>query len=170
MDPTPFVAALEMNAPAIVALARAVPPHQVRWPPAPGEWSALEVINHLANEEDEDFRTRLDTLLHGPGEDPPPIDPEGWVVARADNARGLDESLDRFLAGRRQSLAWLRALGTPDWSRSWRHPEGFTIRAGDLLAAWAGHDLLHLRQLVDLQYRGRTEGAAPYDVAYAGPW
>ncbi len=170
MDPAPFVTALETNAPIIVALTRAVPPQQSRWRPAPDEWSALEVINHLADEEGEDFRTRLDTVLHRPEADPPPIDPEGWVLAREYNTRDLDESLDRFLAERRRSLAWLRALAAPDWSRSWSHPSGFTIRAGDLLAAWAAHDLLHLRQLVELQYHGRTEDAAPYDVEYAGPW
>ena len=170
MDPTPFVTALETNAPTIVALARAVPPERIRWRPAPDSWSVLEVINHLADEEDEDFRTRLDTVLHLPGEDPPPIDPEGWVVDRAYNERDLDESLDRFLGERRRSLAWLRSLRAPDWSRSWSHPSGFTIRAGDLLAAWAAHDLLHLRQLVEIQYRARAEDAAPYDVEYAGPW
>ena len=170
MDPTPFMTALEANAPTIIALARAVPTERVRWRPAPEEWSALEVINHLADEEDQDFRTRLDTLLHRPGEDPPPIDPEGWVIARGYNTRDLDESLDRFMAERRRSLAWLRALPAPDWSRSWSHPAGFTIRAGDLLAAWAAHDLLHLRQLVEIQYRARAEDAAPHDVEYAGPW
>ena len=171
MDPAAYVAALEANAEAIAALARAMPPARVRWRPSPDAWSVLEVINHLADEEREDFRTRLDTVLHRPTEMPPPIDPDGWVLARDYNGRDLDESLSRFLAERRQSLGWLRTLTAPDWSRTWTHPSGdFSIRAGDLLVAWAAHDLLHLRQLVELQYACRAQDAAPYDVAYAGPW
>ena len=170
MDAAAYLAALEANAPAIDALFRAMPADRVRWRPATEEWSALEVINHLADEEREDFRTRLDVVLHRPGETPPPIDPEGWVLARDYNGRDLDESLARFLGERRRSLDWLRGLGAPDWSRSWSHPLGFSIRAGDLLVAWAAHDLLHLRQLVEIQYARRAADAAPYEVAYAGPW
>lgn len=170
MDPTTYVAALEANAPAIVALARAMPPDRARWRPSPDEWSTLEVINHLADEEREDFRLRLDTLLHRPGETPPPIEPSGWVVARAYNQRDPEESILRFLTERRDSLAWLRTLTAPDWSRSWQHPSGFGLRAGDLLVAWAAHDLLHLRQLVELQYRCRAADATPFEVGYAGPW
>lgn len=170
MDSAAYVAALEANAAAIDALARAMPPERRRWRPAPDAWSALEVVNHLADEEGEDFRTRLDTVLHRPGETPPAIDPEGWVVARGYDGRDFEASLARFRDERRRSLAWLRGLREPDWSRSWTHPDGFNIRAGDLLASWAAHDLLHLRQLVELQYRGRAADAVPYDVAYAGPW
>jgi hypothetical protein len=165
------IAALEANAAAIAALARAMPSDQVRWRPSPGAWSTLEVVNHLGDEEREDFRTRLDTILHRPGEMPPAIDPEGWVVTRGYNQRDFEESLTRFLDERRQSLAWLRSLSAPDWSRAWAHPSGdFTIRAGDVLTAWAAHDLLHLRQLVELQYGRRAIDAAPYDMEYAGEW
>jgi hypothetical protein len=171
MQPAPFIAALEANGPAIAALARAMPAEQVRWRPEAGSWSALEVVNHLADEEREDFRTRLDTVLNLPGETPPAIDPEGWVVARGYNERDFDESLTRFLDERRRSLAWLGSLTAPDWSRAWAHPSGdFSIRAGDLLVAWAAHDLLHLRQLVEIQYHRRAIDAAPYGVEYAGEW
>jgi hypothetical protein len=170
LDADAYVAALEANGATIAALARAMPAPRVRWRPAPEEWSALEVVNHLADEEREDFRTRLDTVLHRPGETPPEIDPEGWVAERGYNERDVEASLARFLDERRASLAWLRELTAPDWSRTWSHPSGFSIRAGDLLVAWAAHDLLHVRQLVELQYASRAEDAAPYEVGYAGPW
>lgn len=170
MDPARSIAALEANAPIIAALARAMPAEAVRWRPTPADWSVLEVVNHLADEEREDFRTRLDVILHHPGETPPPNDPEGWVTARAYNARDLEESLARFLVAREQSLTWLRGLERPDWSAAWAHPAGFRLHAGDLLTSWAAHDLLHLRQLVALQYRYRAVEAAPYRVDYAGEW
>ena len=170
MDPAAYVAALEANAIAIDALSQAMPRERARWRPTPGAWSALEVVNHLADEEVEDFRARLDIVLHRPGETPPANDPEGWVGSRGYNGREFDESLARFLEERRRSLAWLRRLAAPVWSRSWSHPDGFALRAGDLLAAWAAHDLLHLRQLVELQYACRVADATPYGVAYAGDW
>lgn len=167
MDPAAFIAALDANADAIDALVRAMPAQHIRWRPAPDAWSTLEVVNHnhLADEEVEDFRTRLDVVLHRPGETPPENDPKGWVTARAYNRRDAAASLARFLAARRESSARLRGLATPDWTRSWRHPEGITLRAGDLLAAWAAPDLLHLRPLVEIQYARRAEDAVPYAVA-----
>ena len=39
---------------------------EARWKPSEGRWSALEVVCHLADEEREDFRVRLDLTLHHP--------------------------------------------------------------------------------------------------------
>src|SRR5437660_740277 len=64
METTTLLAALEGNATAIAAIVRAMPADQVAWRPAPDAWSVLEVINHLADEEGEDFRGRLDFVLH----------------------------------------------------------------------------------------------------------
>lgn len=170
MEAKLYVTALEANAAAIATLAQAAPADQAHWRPSLEDWSTVEVINHLADEEREDFRTRLDVALHRPGQVAPPIDPVGWVVSRAYNERDLDESVERFLGERQETLRWLGTLAAPDWSCSCRRSSGEALRAGDLLAAWAAHDLLHLRQLVELQYRARVKDAAPYSVAYAGPW
>ena len=170
MDVEHYVAHLEASAAIIAGLARDVPDEQARWKPAPDEWSVLEVINHLYDEEREDFRTRLDLTLHQPDQPLPPIDPDGWVVERAYNERDPGESLARFLAERRQSVQWLRSLTDPDWSRPANHPRLHGLRAGDLLAAWAAHDLLHQRQLVELRWKYLAMRAVPYTVDYAGPW
>ena len=69
---------LSASGAAIRELAKALSPEQARWRPAPGQWSVLEVLNHLCDEEREDFRQRLDLLLHHPGEPWPPVDPETW--------------------------------------------------------------------------------------------
>jgi hypothetical protein len=170
MDPQEYIAALERNAPVIAALARAMPLEAVAWHPTPDDWSVLEVVNHLADEEREDFRARLDFVLHQSSSTPPQHDPESWPVARAYNTRDLEASLADFLAERAQSLVWLRGLGDVDWSRAWTHPSPYRRNAGDFLVSWAAHDLLHLRQLVEIQFAYRAMQAAPYSVAYAGPW
>lgn len=170
MDATTYITALAENPAAIAALVRAMPADQVRWRPAPTAWSVLEVINHLADEECEDFRMRLDFVLHQQGERPPANNPGEWVIARTYNERDVDASLARFERERKQSLVWLRGLTAADWSRAWEVAPGYTLRAGDLLTAWAAHDLLHLRQLVELQYECPRQQAAPYSVEYAGDW
>ncbi len=156
------------NVQAISALAAEVDTAQARWKPAPEEWSILEVIHHLYDEEREDFRPRVDLTLHHPNVPWPPIDPEGWVIARRYNERELGEMLAAFQSERAASLAWLGTLDNPDWSRS--HPAAGTLHAGDLLASWLAHDTLHLRQLAQLHHQYTAYLAQPYGVRYAGEW
>jgi hypothetical protein len=160
---------MRSNAHVIRALVEDCSDHQSRWKPEPTAWSVLEVVNHLLDEEREDFRARIDLVLHRPGEGWFRIDPEGWVVERGYNQRELDASLNAFMAAREASLEWLRGLTSPDWERGYDAPFG-PIRAGDFLAAWAAHDLLHTRQLVELKWAYQETWLAPYDVRYAGVW
>jgi len=171
MELDEMIAQMSLQAGRIRTLADGVSAERARWRPDAGSWSLLEVINHLGDEEREDFRTRLDFILHRPNEDPPPIDPQGWVTARGYNQRDLAESIDRFLAERQTSLVWLRGLGAPDWSTTVSAPDGsWSIRAGDMAAAWVAHDLLHMRQLVELHWAWTQRAVAPYATDYAGPW
>lgn len=163
-------ARLAASAQTIRTLVEPVDPAQAGWRPAPGRWSILDVVNHLADEEAEDFRTRLDLVLNHPGEPWPPIDPEGWVEARAYAGRDLAESLARFREERTRSLAWLPSLHAADWTRSCAHPTAGTLTAGSLLASWVVHDLLHVRQLVRLHGAWVTARAAPHSTRYAGEW
>jgi hypothetical protein len=169
MDHIAIAGQLARNAETIRSIVSGLSDEQARWKPTPKDWSILEVINHLYDEEREDFRTRVDYTLHRPGEDPPGIDPEGWVTARAYNQRDLAESLQNFLHERQQSIAWLQGLVAPDWEKSYKRPQ-FEISAGSLLASWLAHDFLHLRQLTELQYAWVKQQTAPFSVEYAGPW
>ncbi|CAN5468563.1 DinB family protein [soil metagenome] len=160
---------LARNAEIIRNMVTGVTDEQARWQPTPQDWSILEVVNHLYDEEREDFRTRIDFTLHRPGEDPPGIDPVGWVTERAYNQRNLAESIQNFLRERQQSVTWLTGLSEPDWAKSYKRAD-FAIRAGDLLAAWLAHDFLHLRQFTELHYAWVKQSTAPFSVAYAGDW
>lgn len=143
---------------------------EARWKPDPASWSLLEVACHLLDEEREDFRQRLDLTLHAPDTEWPPIDPEGWVTARSYNSRDLAAVVAELESERQTSLTWLEGLASPDLEQFRRHPQGFTLRAGDLLAAWVAHDSLHLRQIIALRYAIAARGAEPYSVEYAGEW
>lgn len=161
---------LRQNGELIRELVANIPTEQAKRKPSAEEWSVLEVINHLYDEEREDFRQRFDYLLHHPGEEWPPIDPDGWVTSRNYNERELASSLQNFLDERQKSLVWLRSLENPDLERFETHPVAGKFRAGDMLAAWVAHDVLHLRQLVELKYFLTTELIRPYSPRYAGEW
>lgn len=170
MDEQRVIERLEANAEAIAALASGVPPEQAVWRPSPEAWSMLEVVCHLLDEEREDFRARIDLVVYRPGEIWPPIDPPGWVVDRAYATRDLDEVCQAFVAERARSAGWLRTLTAPDWDAAYEHPLLGRLRAGDLLAAWLAHDLLHIRQLTRLHWEHHRRHSAPFEVAYAGSW
>lgn len=149
-------------------LATGVTDEGLRFKPAPRHWSILEVFCHLADEEERDFRPRIErTLAQASWE---PIDPERWAHQHRYNEQSPAEVLARFATLREQSLAWLHGLGAPDWEAAHRHGILGSIRAGDLMASWVAHDALHLRQIARRLYELAGRDAAPYSTAYAGDW
>ena len=157
------------HANAVRSLAGTVSDEQAHWKPAPDSWSILEVVNHLYDEERLDFRARLDIILHHPNQPWSPIDPPGWVIERRYNEREPQGSLKNFLEERAARPARLRGLPGPDWQAAYQAPWG-PITAGDMFAAWVAHDILHLRQLVELHYAYTVRSVQPYEVRYAGEW
>jgi hypothetical protein len=135
-----------------------------------GQWSVVEIVAHLGDEEAEDFRRRVELTLADPGQAWPGIDPEGASSSRRYRERTLVGELSRFAAERERSLAWLATLDGADWQRTHTHPTIGPLRAGDLLASWAAHDLLHLRQIVKRRYELVCAAAAPCETGYAGSW
>ena len=164
-----MITQLAENAKRIEAFVRDITDFQGHWKPDENTWSTVEVINHLYDEERLDFRVRIEYTIHKPGAEWPTIDPEGWVIEHAYNERDFNDSLANFQAERQASIAWLAGLSNPDWELSYQAPFG-AIKAGDVLAAWVAHDLLHTRQLVELEWLCMVELVRPYDVRYAGGW
>jgi hypothetical protein len=151
----------------IQVLVKDVSAAQSRWKPDPDRWSILEVVNHLYDEEREDFRVRLEILLRASDEPWPPIHPFEWITERRYNERELAASLEGFLAERRASLAWLQGLESPDWEAGVTTEWG-TMRAGDMAASWLVHDQWHIEQLIRLRRDRTAAQVAPYKVDYAG--
>lgn len=169
MDVAALLDELEL-APSIVrSLVQGLPREALLERPAPDAWCMLEVVCHLLHEERHDLRPRLDATLHRPDAPWPDSDWAGWMPAYLAGPPALEETLNAWEAERQRSLAWLRGLQAPDWDAAHQASWG-TIRAGDVLAAWAAHDILHQRQLVRLRFGRVTALAAPYGVHYAGEW
>ena len=160
---------LAINRDRVAALARGIPEDQARWKPNPESWSILEVVSHLADEEEFDFPVRLKIILEGGEKTWPEIDPMGWVAKRAYNQGVLFDTLNRYVKLRNEWLIWLDTEEDPDWDAAYEAPFG-EITAGDMFVSWVTHDLLHLRQLVELQRQYLEEQVKPYRMTYAGEW
>lgn len=177
MNAAKLIDSLERFPARLIIMVDQISPADAAWkppavPPA-NHWSILEIVNHLADEESLDFRTRLKLTLEDAETDWPRIDPEGWAIDRSYNTKALDESTARFIAERKQSVAWLRSLlhrGEPDWGLAHTHPKIGPIRAGDLLLAWAAHDLLHLKQITKRLFQLAERDGQPFMSRYAGEW
>jgi hypothetical protein len=163
-----IIAHLRIHADGFAHLFRDLSEDQARWKPAADRWSLLEVVNHLCDEEREDFRQRIDLVLTDPKAPWPPIDPEGWVTARRYNERSAVESLDNFHKERAHSLTWLQELTSPNWQAVHNHPQMGPMSAEGLLANWLAHDLFHIRQATDLHFAYLGHRVAPVSLRYSG--
>ena len=169
MNGQSLINSLRRFADILPAVVDGLPVDDARWKPADDAWSILEIVTHVADEEVEDFPARLRSTLADPEQQWKPIDPEGWAVKRRYNEGDLDEQVQRFVSSRRESVTWLRDLKNPDWSKTFVHPKG-EISAGDLLASWAAHDALHLRQIAKRLFQISQRDGGEYSTAYAGSW
>lgn len=169
MDLDSIIERMAANAGIFESLTTRLTTEQARWKPSPDKWSILEVVNHLYDEEREDFRQRLQLVLTNAVLPWPPIAPQEWVTARAYSERDLTQSVENLLSEREKSLTWLRSLRTPKLENRHERETG-SLSGGDLLASWLAHDFLHIRQLTRLHWQYLRANANPFQTDYAGPW
>lgn len=170
MDVARLCELLQNQATVIDCLTADIDDASAQLPVKDGEWTILEVMCHLYDEEREDFRVRvMQTLMH-PEAPLAGIDPEGWVQSRGYAQRAFGEMRGLFLAERAQSLVQLRQLGDVAWDRTLNHPRLRALTAEQVAWAWVAHDLLHIRQLTELRYLVYQQLTTPYGYGYAGEW
>ena len=136
--------------------------------PATAEWSPVEIVCHLRDEEAEDFPARLRVAVAG-GQRFAPIDPERWAVERRYREADPRPALDALRALRRESLELLASLRPERLAAAVEHPRAGPLSGADLVAAWVAHDRLHLRQLTGTLARLWAARWAPLRTDYAGP-
>jgi len=148
-NPEAIIAALE-NAPGIILpLVREVPAAVLKRPPKPGKWSAHEHACHLAVVH-KIFFQRLDAMLSNPKPRITPYNPDQNEVEDHLPKMELDESLERFVADRRQLVETLKALRPEDWNRTAEHPEYSHYSIFIMLRHLALHDLFHAYRIEEL--------------------
>jgi len=175
MTPTEITTQLSANAGVFRALFSQVEPDMICWKPAPEHWSLLEIACHLADEEREDFRARVESVLRDPEQPLPPSDPKGWVRDRDYAGQEFLAKVDEFLEERAQSIEWLRSLEveggakSPDWANAYQHPKFGPLSAKLFLENWLAHDYLHIRQINRRKYEFHRS-VVVHALDYAGDW
>ena len=152
---------------AVEAIAAGLDPADARERPAPDEWSPVEILCHLRDEEIEDFGARLAVIVDGGG-DFAPIDPEGWARTRGYRDVALADALRAWRERRRATLDRLAALDSGVLAGARPHRQLGRLSGLDLLAAWVAHDRLHLAQLASTVARLWAERWSTLRVDYAG--
>ena len=100
-------------------------------------------------------------LTHGTSK---PFDVFDREARFAAPARSLAEMLDEFQDLRARNLADLDgfALTGPALDARGIHPEFGEVRLGDMMAAWAVHDLSHIAQAAEVMAKRYTEDVGPW--------
>jgi hypothetical protein len=156
--------------PVLPAVVAGFSDEDLRWKPSESDWSVLEIVRHLLDEETGDFRRRVRATIVMPEQPWPEIDPQGWAVERKYNEGSATDAAMRFAAERKASVAFLLGLDEGVWTTAYQHPKFGPITAGDLLAAWAAHDALHLRQIAKRMYQLAERDGGDCKTIYAGEW
>ncbi|MGE3164525.1 MAG: DinB family protein [Planctomycetota bacterium] len=169
VTPDAVVNQLERNATVFRALLIDRPEQEYRWRPDPQKWNLLDVVCHLYDEERDDFRARVRSVLEDPTRPFVPANPEAWVVDRKYAEQDYEAMLGAFLRERVDSVRWLRSLADPQWANAYLHPRVGPVTAKRLLVNWLAHDLLHVRQITRLQYEA-LRATSNENLDYAGTW
>lgn len=119
---------------------------QMNRPEASGKWSIAAVLQHLADSEIV-WAWRLRMVL---AQDRPGItgyDQDAWADRLRYNETEVEHALEQFDALRQCNLRLLRRCSQADLDRVGRHAERGDESVAYMVRLYAGHDLLHLRQL-----------------------
>jgi hypothetical protein len=123
-----------------------VPDEAVKWRPAPGKWSAHEVVCHCADSE-MNGALRLRYVL---AEKDPVImgyDQDEWARVFDYHSRPLERALAVVEAVRAHTAALLRTLPDEAWARAGRHSESGPYSAETWLRIYSDHLEGHARQI-----------------------
>lgn len=113
---------------------------------APGKWSVRHVLRHLADS-DLVWAWRLRTVL---AQDRPQLtgyDQDAWADRLRYDEAPPHESLAEFRVVRRGNLRLLEHAAPDDLARVGVHVERGEESVAHMMRLYAGHDLLHVRQI-----------------------
>ncbi len=150
------------------ALLRGLPETWVRSNEGKDTWSAFDIVGHLIFVDRTDWMPRARIILEN-GE-ARPFDPlDRFAQLNESQDKPLEQLLDEFARLRKENLAALQALNLQpkDLTRRGTHPALGAVTLGELLAAWAVHDLTHLHQLSRVMAHQYRDAVGPWS-AYLG--
>ena len=130
----------------VVRALQGIGPDELDWRPAPGEWSAREVVHHLADSETI-AGLRLRRLLM---ENRPVIqgyDEADYARRLHYQARPMEPALRAFEAARATTAQLLDTLRDEDCQRAGTHSESGPYSVAKWLQIYAAHGHVHAEQI-----------------------
>lgn len=125
------------------ALANSVPDEIIRKPAAPGEWSALQCLQHLLDAESQVFPVRLRIFLSG-GDAFPGFNPDAESTDYSELSAA--EVAQAFAKYRAENLELLAQVQPEHLQRAARHAELGMVTLDQMLNEWVTHDFNHTIQ------------------------
>jgi DinB superfamily len=133
----------------IERLIKGVPASKLRKKPAPGKWSAGEILAHLA---DCEIVTgwRVRQILGAPGTPIQAFDQDSWAAAGHYEKRDPRKSFEQFAAARAGNIVLMKSLTPEQWKQHGMHAERGVETIEHIARMMAGHDINHVTQIEKL--------------------
>jgi hypothetical protein len=128
----------------LAELVETIGPKRLETPPAPGKWSARDILSHLADAELV-FAFRLRQTLAEDHHVIQPFDQDVW--AKAYPACDAQSALAVLSAVRAWNLVLIRGVKPADLAKPVTHPERGTMTFQTIVETIAGHDRNHIKQI-----------------------
>jgi hypothetical protein len=131
---------------AVRAAVSGLTPSQLARPEAPGKWSVAQTVAHLADSEVA-FGWRLRMVL---AQDRPTItgfDQDAWTARLGGAYPDVGSAIQQIAILRGTNLSLQRSFAPADWDRVGVHAERGEESLRLMARLYAGHDLVHLRQI-----------------------
>lgn len=123
---------------------------QLRRPEATGKWSIIDVAQHFADSElVGSFRFRMVLAQDKPLL--PGYDQDAWMERLGYRNVKLADAIGDFATLRAANLRLFAACKPEDFERVMVHSERGEEGLGDMRRIYAGHDLVHLRQIARIR-------------------
>ena len=135
------------NGPALLRRAFAkVPAAALKWRPAPGEWSAHEVVCHCADSETNSY-ARIRFVVAEPSPVIQGYDQERWATTLDYHRHPVVPAMATVVAVRANTAALIRRLPDSAWALVATHTESGAYGAEAWLKIYAEHLEIHARQI-----------------------
>lgn len=132
------------------SLLATIGPERANQAPAPGKWSAREILCHLADCETV-FAFRIRQALAEENHVVQPFDQDKWAKNYA--AYSVSEALALFSAARAWNRRLIASLPPETMSKRLTHPERGEMELRVVIETMGGHDVNHIRQIETIAAR-----------------